>query len=192
VRCVFIALVESNRADASTISAALSARHFESAPPASTRETVAAKSRYENPWPMTKCSSASSASIFLKVPFSPSGAIVDTLFFMPTVARQSRACDRPDATIGSNFSIGPRGRKSGRQQVRSDARSCRSKTRSASSRAKEFSGHAPDFCPRQNAQSRAKVLGKYQKEVKTGVRGLGYVRTDSSVPWPENLNVKLP
>jgi HlyD family secretion protein len=37
-----------------------------------------------------------------------------------------------------------------------------------------------------------KVLGKYQKEVKTGVRGLGYVRTDSSVPWPENLVIKLP
>jgi HlyD family secretion protein len=37
-----------------------------------------------------------------------------------------------------------------------------------------------------------KVLGKYQKEVKTGVRGLGYVRTDSNVPWPENLIIKLP
>jgi HlyD family secretion protein len=37
-----------------------------------------------------------------------------------------------------------------------------------------------------------KVLGKYQKEVKTGVRGLGYVRTDSSVPWPQNLTAKLP
>jgi HlyD family secretion protein len=37
-----------------------------------------------------------------------------------------------------------------------------------------------------------KVLGKYQKQVKTGVRGLGYVRTDSSVPWSETLAVKLP
>ena len=37
-----------------------------------------------------------------------------------------------------------------------------------------------------------KVLGKYEKEVKTGVRGLGYVRTDLSVPWPENLIIKLP
>lgn len=37
-----------------------------------------------------------------------------------------------------------------------------------------------------------KVLGKYHNEVKTGVRGLGYVRTDSSVPWPVNLAVKLP
>jgi HlyD family secretion protein len=37
-----------------------------------------------------------------------------------------------------------------------------------------------------------KVLGKYQKEVKTGVRGLGFVRTDASVPWPQNLVVKLP
>jgi HlyD family secretion protein len=37
-----------------------------------------------------------------------------------------------------------------------------------------------------------KVLGKYQKEVKTGVRGLGFVRTDKNVPWPQNLVVKLP
>ena len=37
-----------------------------------------------------------------------------------------------------------------------------------------------------------KVLGKYHNEVKTGVRGLGYVRTDSGVPWPQNLAVKLP
>jgi HlyD family secretion protein len=37
-----------------------------------------------------------------------------------------------------------------------------------------------------------KVLGKYHKEVKTGVRGLGYVRTDSGIPWPENLAVNLP
>jgi HlyD family secretion protein len=37
-----------------------------------------------------------------------------------------------------------------------------------------------------------KVLGKYQSEVKTGVRGLGFIRTDSSVSWPENLAVKLP
>jgi len=37
-----------------------------------------------------------------------------------------------------------------------------------------------------------KVLGKYHNEVKTGVRGLGYVRTDTGVPWPENLAVKLP
>jgi HlyD family secretion protein len=37
-----------------------------------------------------------------------------------------------------------------------------------------------------------KVLGKYQKQVKTGVRGLGYVRTDSSVPWSGTLAVKLP
>jgi len=37
-----------------------------------------------------------------------------------------------------------------------------------------------------------KVLGKYHNEVKTGVRGIGYVRTDSGVQWPENLAVKLP
>jgi HlyD family secretion protein len=37
-----------------------------------------------------------------------------------------------------------------------------------------------------------KVLGKYHNEVKTGVRGIGYVRTEPGVPWPENLAVKLP
>jgi HlyD family secretion protein len=37
-----------------------------------------------------------------------------------------------------------------------------------------------------------KVLGKYHDQVKTGVRGIGFVRTDSSVAWPDNLAVKLP
>jgi HlyD family secretion protein len=37
-----------------------------------------------------------------------------------------------------------------------------------------------------------KVLGKYHTEVKTGVRGRGFVRTDSKVPWPDDLVVKLP
>ena len=37
-----------------------------------------------------------------------------------------------------------------------------------------------------------KVLGKYHTEVKTGVRGMGFVRTDSSVSWPDDLVVKLP
>jgi HlyD family secretion protein len=37
-----------------------------------------------------------------------------------------------------------------------------------------------------------KVLGKYHTEVKTGVRGMGFVRSDSSVPWPDDLVVKLP
>src|SRR6516165_35420 len=37
-----------------------------------------------------------------------------------------------------------------------------------------------------------KVLGKYHTEVKTGVRGMGFVRTDTSVPWPDTLAVKLP
>jgi HlyD family secretion protein len=36
------------------------------------------------------------------------------------------------------------------------------------------------------------VLGKYHTEVKTGVRGMGFVRTDASVPWPDDLVVKLP
>jgi HlyD family secretion protein len=28
--------------------------------------------------------------------------------------------------------------------------------------------------------------------VKTGVRGLGFVRTDPKTPWPDELIVKLP
>jgi HlyD family secretion protein len=36
------------------------------------------------------------------------------------------------------------------------------------------------------------VLAKYHANVKTGIRGLGFVRTDPAVSWPENLAVKLP
>lgn len=38
----------------------------------------------------------------------------------------------------------------------------------------------------------AKVLEKYQSRVKTGVRGLGFVRTSSKIEWPDDLKVKLP
>jgi HlyD family secretion protein len=37
-----------------------------------------------------------------------------------------------------------------------------------------------------------KVLEQYHTQVKTGVRGMGFARTDSSVPWPQDLAVKLP
>jgi HlyD family secretion protein len=37
-----------------------------------------------------------------------------------------------------------------------------------------------------------KVLEQYHTQVKTGVRGMGFVRTDSSVAWPQDLAVKLP
>jgi HlyD family secretion protein len=37
-----------------------------------------------------------------------------------------------------------------------------------------------------------KVLIKYHTEVKTGIRGLGFVRTNPAVAWPANLAVKLP
>jgi len=37
-----------------------------------------------------------------------------------------------------------------------------------------------------------KVLGQYHKQVKTGVRGTGFVRTSSAVPWSNDLTVKLP
>ena len=36
-----------------------------------------------------------------------------------------------------------------------------------------------------------KVLTKYYSEVKTGIRGMGFVRTDNDVSWPQNLAVKL-
>jgi HlyD family secretion protein len=36
------------------------------------------------------------------------------------------------------------------------------------------------------------VLNKFYRSVKTGVRGLGFVRTDPKVPWPDELAVKLP
>ncbi|WP_407530720.1 HlyD family secretion protein [Methylobacterium oryzisoli] len=37
-----------------------------------------------------------------------------------------------------------------------------------------------------------KVLKKYHRRVKTGVRGMGFVRTKPDVPWPDDLAVKLP
>ncbi len=37
----------------------------------------------------------------------------------------------------------------------------------------------------------ADMLKQYSRRVKTGVRGLGVVRT-TSVPWPDDLQVKLP
>jgi len=36
------------------------------------------------------------------------------------------------------------------------------------------------------------VLDKYHRQVKTGVRGLGFVRTDPKIVWPAELTVKLP
>jgi HlyD family secretion protein len=41
-------------------------------------------------------------------------------------------------------------------------------------------------------QADPKVLDKYHRYVKTGVRGLGFVRTDPTVPWPQELAVRLP
>ena len=37
-----------------------------------------------------------------------------------------------------------------------------------------------------------KVLDKYHRRVKTGVRGMGFVRTGSAASWPDDLAVKLP
>jgi HlyD family secretion protein len=38
----------------------------------------------------------------------------------------------------------------------------------------------------------AKALKEYSRRVKTGVRGLGFVRTNPPPAWPEDLQVKLP
>lgn len=38
----------------------------------------------------------------------------------------------------------------------------------------------------------AEVLKKYSRRVKTGVRGLGIVRTNTATPWPSDLQVTLP
>jgi HlyD family secretion protein len=36
------------------------------------------------------------------------------------------------------------------------------------------------------------VLDKYHRSVKTGIRGLGFVRIDPKIAWPNELDVKLP
>jgi len=36
------------------------------------------------------------------------------------------------------------------------------------------------------------VLQTFYKQVKTGVRGMGIVRTDTATAWPDDLQVKLP
>ena len=37
-----------------------------------------------------------------------------------------------------------------------------------------------------------KLLAEHHRQVKTGVRGMGFVRTDSAISWPDDLAVKLP
>ncbi len=37
-----------------------------------------------------------------------------------------------------------------------------------------------------------KILKKYHRRVKTGVRGMGFVRTEADAKWPPDLAVKLP
>ena len=41
-------------------------------------------------------------------------------------------------------------------------------------------------------QADPEVLKKFHRDVKTGVRGLGFVRTNPKIPWPKELEVKLP
>jgi HlyD family secretion protein len=45
---------------------------------------------------------------------------------------------------------------------------------------------------RAKLQADPQILSKYHKYVKTGVRGLGFVRTDPKVTWPAELELKLP
>jgi HlyD family secretion protein len=41
-------------------------------------------------------------------------------------------------------------------------------------------------------QGDPKFLDRYHRLVKTGIRGLGFVRTDPKVGWPPDLAIKLP
>jgi HlyD family secretion protein len=41
-------------------------------------------------------------------------------------------------------------------------------------------------------QGDPQLLNRYHRQVKTGVRGLGFVRVDQTVGWPPELTVKLP
>ncbi len=41
-------------------------------------------------------------------------------------------------------------------------------------------------------QGDSQMLDRYHRQVKTGVRGLGFVRTDPKVSWPPELTVRLP
>jgi HlyD family secretion protein len=45
---------------------------------------------------------------------------------------------------------------------------------------------------RAKLQLDAEVLKEYSRRVKTGVRGLGIVRTNAATVWPEDLQIKLP
>ena len=36
------------------------------------------------------------------------------------------------------------------------------------------------------------LRGRYENQVKTGLRGVGFVRNAPNTPWPDNLAVKLP
>jgi len=45
---------------------------------------------------------------------------------------------------------------------------------------------------RAKLQLDAEVLKDYSRRVKTGVRGLGIVRTNAATVWPEDLQIKLP
>jgi len=45
---------------------------------------------------------------------------------------------------------------------------------------------------RAKLQLDAEVLKQYSRRVKTGVRGIGVVRTNPATPWPNDLQVKLP
>jgi HlyD family secretion protein len=45
---------------------------------------------------------------------------------------------------------------------------------------------------RAKLQLDADVLKQYSRRVKTGVRGIGVVRTNPATPWPDDLQVKLP
>jgi HlyD family secretion protein len=56
----------------------------------------------------------------------------------------------------------------------------------------EITNQRTDLMFRVKLQIDPQLLKEFSSRMKTGVLGLGFVRTDSSVQWPEDLQVKLP
>jgi HlyD family secretion protein len=56
----------------------------------------------------------------------------------------------------------------------------------------ETSDERADLMFRVKLQIAPELLKQYQRQVKTGVRGVAYVRMRKDVAWPENLAIKLP
>jgi HlyD family secretion protein len=56
----------------------------------------------------------------------------------------------------------------------------------------EITNERADLMFRVKLQINPQLLREFSSRMKTGVLGLGFVRTNPSVQWPEDLQVKLP